>query len=110
MSVVRVVVECCVRSVEVCKNVGGYVVVEEGVYVGVGDVCVGSDVRGGHHEWAMLCVQLHCQEVSEPPLSDKFVPKCMFDEDGNAVVQCFCRVSCGVSVMFYGCVCSACAV
>ena len=41
--------------------------------------------------------------MAETPPRDKFVFECMFDEDGNAVVMCFCSVASGVSVLFDRC-------
>ena len=110
MLVVVVVVKCCVLSVKVCKYICGDIVIKKCVHVCVGDVCVGSSVRCSDEEGTVLCVQLHRQEVPEPPLRDKFVAECMFNENGNAVIRCFCSVPCGVTVVFDGCVCCACAV
>ena len=45
MYVVSVVVKCSVSGVEVCKDVSGYVVIEELCHVCVWDVSVGSGVR-----------------------------------------------------------------
>lgn len=76
--------------------------VEKSVYVCVGDVCVGSSVSGGNKYGAVFCVNFRSQKVSESPLCDKFMPCSVFNENGNAVILCFCSVSGSVSVVFDG--------
>lgn len=58
----------------------------------------------------MLCVNLHAQEVSEPPFQEELMPECVFDENGYAVKLCFCSVACSVTVVFNWSVGYACAV
>ena len=64
-------------------------------------MCVGSSVGCGYQYGAVFRVNFRSQKVPESPLSDKFMPCSVFNEDGNAVILCFCSVTCSVSVVFY---------
>ena len=110
MQIICVVVEDRVCGVEIREYICWQIVVEEIVYVCVRDVCVGSRVCCCHEKWTVLSVQLNSQEVPESPVRYKFMPECVFDEDGNAVELCFCSVACSVTVVSYMRCCDSCAV